>query len=86
MSIRNLNRRDFLRVSTAAAVSGGLFSQLAAQESTAVSNKLNIACIGTANRAGANIQGVQHENIVALCDVDKVYLDRCLARFPNARG
>jgi predicted dehydrogenase len=86
MSIRNMNRRDFLRVSTTAAVSGGLFSQLAAQESSAVNNKLNIACIGTANRAGANIQGVQNENIVALCDVDKVYLDRCLARFPNARG
>lgn len=86
MTTRNLNRRDFLRLSTAAAVSGGVWSQLEARASTSVNAKLNIACIGTANRAGANIQGVQDENIVALCDVDKVYLDRALERFPEARG
>ncbi len=86
MTTRNLNRRDFLRLSTAAAVTGGVWSQLEARASTSVNAKLNIACIGTANRAGANIQGVQDENIVALCDVDKVYLDRALERFPEARG
>ena len=86
MSKRNFHRRDFLRVSAATAVAGGVFSQLEARASTSANAKLNIACIGTANRAAANIQGVQDENIVALCDVDKVYLDRCLARFPNARG
>ena len=86
MTTRNLNRRDFLRLSTAAAVTGGVWSQLEARASTSVNAKLNIACIGTANRAGANIQGVQDENIVAMCDVDKVYLDRALERFPEARG
>jgi predicted dehydrogenase len=86
MSKLHFHRRDFLRVSAATAVAGGVFSQLEARASTSANAKLNIACIGTANRAAANIQGVQDENIVALCDVDKVYLDRCLSRFPDARG
>ena len=36
----------------------------------APSNKLNIAVIGASGRGGANLRGVQSENIVALCDVD----------------
>ena len=80
-------RRDFLKVSGAgfAAISGGVWSQLAAAESKSPNEKLNIACVGTANRAAADIDGVQGENIVALCDVDKNYLDRAAARFPGAR-
>jgi predicted dehydrogenase len=80
-------RRDFLKVSGAgfAAIAGGVWSQLAAAESKSPSEKLNIACVGTANRASADIDGVQGENIVALCDVDKNYLDRAAARFPGAR-
>lgn len=33
-------------------------------------NKLNIAVIGVGGRGGANLRGVESENIVALCDVD----------------
>ncbi len=82
-----LNRRDFLKLSTAgaAALTGGVWSQLEARASTSANDKLNIACIGTANRAGANIQGVQGENIVVLCDIDRTYIDRALERFPDAR-
>lgn len=69
------NRRDFLRTSSAAAgvLSTGAWSQLAAAESTTAGAKLNIACIGTANRAAADIKGVEGENIVAVCDVDSNY-------------
>lgn len=81
------NRRDFLKASGAGAalVSGGVFTGVAPAESKAAIDKLNIACIGTANRAAANISGVQGENIVALCDIDKTYLDRAAARFSGAR-
>jgi len=34
---------------------------------------------------GANVGGVEGENIVALCDVDSNYLERSAQRFPNAR-
>jgi len=83
----SFNRRDFLRVSGAgaAAVSCGVWSELAAAEPKSPNAKLNIACVGTANRAAADINGVAGENIVALCDVDKNYLDRAAAKFPAAR-
>ena len=83
----NLHRRDFLRVSGlgAAAVASGVWSELSAAESQSPNEKLNIACVGTANRAAGDINGVKGENIVALCDVDKNYLDRASAQFPDAR-
>jgi predicted dehydrogenase len=74
-SKQNLNRRTFIKTSGAAAgvLSTGAWSQLAAAESKAAGQKLNIACIGTAHRAAADILGVQGENIVAVCDVDSNY-------------
>ncbi|MBC8873760.1 MAG: Gfo/Idh/MocA family oxidoreductase [Planctomycetes bacterium] len=83
----NLHRRDFLRMSGAGAtvLASGVWSELAAAESTSANEKLNMACVGTANRAAADINGVVSENIVALCDVDKNYLDRAKTRFPDAR-
>ncbi|MCA9076106.1 MAG: Gfo/Idh/MocA family oxidoreductase [Planctomycetaceae bacterium] len=83
---RNVDRRDFLKTSAGAAISAGLWSSgAAAAESTSANEKLNIACIGTANRAAADIEGVRSEHIVALCDVDDVYLQRQLGNFPTAR-
>ena len=83
----NLKRRDFLRISGASAglLASGVWSDLAAKETASPNQKLNVACIGTANRAAADVKGVAGENIVALCDVDKNYLDRAAAKFPKAR-
>lgn len=83
-----LDRRDFLKTTAAGAAvasSGGVFSQAAAQDSTAATEKLNILCVGTANRAAADVAGVKGESIVALCDIDKNYLDRAAAQFKGAR-
>ena len=41
--------------------------------------------IGTHNRAKDDIDGVQGENIVAICDVDQNYLDAAQKRFPGAK-
>ena len=84
----NFNRRDFLRISGgvgAAALTSGVWSELAAAQSTSPNEKLRIACLGTANRAAADVDGIKGENVVALCDVDKNYLDRAASQFPNAR-
>ncbi len=83
----NSTRRDFLKTSGIgmATLSGGVWTATAVAESTATSQKLNIACIGTANRAAADIAGVRGEHIVALCDIDKNYLDRAANDFPKAR-
>lgn len=83
----NLHRRDFLKMSGAGAtvLASGVWSELAAAESVSANEKLNMGCVGTANRAAADINGVVSERIVALCDVDKNYLGRSKERFPDAR-
>jgi predicted dehydrogenase len=48
-------------------------------------NKLNLGVIGVAGRGGENLMGVAGENIVALCDVDKIRLGAAAQRFPGAK-
>ena len=83
-----IDRRNFVRSTSAGAalLSGGVWSESKAQDSTSANNKLKIICVGTANRAAANIDGVKGEDIVAFCDVDKNYLSRVLDKFPGAKG
>lgn len=86
-----MKRRDFLKLTGISAVTVGslavspfpapVFSKNANSDS-----KLNIACIGISNRGGANVDGVMHENIVAICDVDRNYLEAGKKRFPNANA
>jgi predicted dehydrogenase len=82
----SFTRRGFLKTTSAgaAAVSAGVFTGVAPAQSTSANEKLKIACIGTANRALADIDGVAGEDIVALCDIDETYLERSAKRFPNA--
>lgn len=81
------NRRNFLRATgvSAAVLSSGVWSELAAAESKSPNEKLNVACVGTAHRAAASVKAVEGENVVALCDVDQRYLDAAGQAFPNAR-
>ncbi|MFN3157707.1 MAG: Gfo/Idh/MocA family protein [Rubinisphaera brasiliensis] len=82
----DVSRRQFLGTAAGGALAAGVWSGAqAADESRSANQKLNIACIGTANRAAANINGVQGESIVALVDVDSSYLERQKASFPSAR-
>jgi len=85
-------RREFLRRSALAAAGFG-FASRAASALTAPAfletpgspnEKVNFGIIGTANRAEANIEGVQHHNFVAICDVDDHYLAALAQRAPHA--
>lgn len=82
-----VNRRAFLQTTgaSAAILSSGVWSGVSAQESKSANGKLNVACIGVANRAAADVDGVRGESIVALCDIDKNYLDQATKEFPTAR-
>jgi predicted dehydrogenase len=51
----------------------------------APSEKLNIGVIGAGGRGADDIEGVQSENIVALCDVDQNRAASNIKRFPNAK-
>lgn len=84
----NLSRRTFLKtagVGTVATLSAGVWTSTTPAQSRAAIQQLNIACVGTANRAAADVNGVKSESIVALCDIDKNYLDRAVEQFPSAR-
>ncbi|TWT74080.1 Gfo/Idh/MocA family protein [Allorhodopirellula solitaria] len=85
---QNLSRRRFLQASSAtsaAVLSAGVWSSRGHAESNSANEQLNIACIGTANRALNDINGVTSESIVALCDVDSRFLDVQAKRFPDAK-
>lgn len=85
-----LPRRSFLRTSaagSAAALSASLYvSEAAARPTLNPLEKLNIACIGTANRAAEDINGVMGENIVAIVDVDSNYLERARAMLTEKKS
>ena len=51
---------------------------------TSPNEKLNIAVIGVARRGAANIEEIQTQNLVALCDVDEKALGVAAERFPKA--
>jgi len=70
-----LTRRQFTLTSTA--IASGLYASTAvSRPGTSALDKVNVACIGTANRAAADINGVMSQNIVALCDIDSRYLKK----------
>jgi predicted dehydrogenase len=85
---KNLERREFLRqallAGTAVAASPVLLRTPAALAARSPNEKLNLACIGVANKGADNINNLTSENIVALCDVDSLHLGKMAERFPKA--
>ncbi len=85
-----MNRREFLaRTGAAAALAAApsLLRQGSGGQAWAypAAEKLNIAAIGIGGRGRENLRGVQHQNIVALCDVDERTLERVAAEIPGAK-
>ena len=83
-----ISRRYFL-MGTAATV-GGLAagSRIAAAQtrrSVSPNEKLNIAGIGVGGQGGNDIDNLNSENIVALCDVDDVHAAAVYKRYPKAK-
>src|SRR5688572_27524492 len=75
------NRRTFLKTSAAAATALAAPMFLRAR---GANEKLNIAMIGSGGRGGANLRGVEGENIVALCDVDKNAVEKAAEKHKSA--
>jgi predicted dehydrogenase len=80
-------RRDFIKKAAVAAagftiVPGRVVSGLGHK---APSDKLNIAGVGIGGKGHPNLVGMSAENIVALCDVDWKYADKCFMEFPGAK-
>jgi predicted dehydrogenase len=83
-SVTRVSRRQF--VATAAAASGLMIVPrhvLGGPGYTAPSDKLNIACVGVGGQAGWDMEQLQSENFVALCDVDLERAAENFAKYPN---
>ncbi len=89
MQHRGISRRYFMMGSAATAVGGcaTTTTQSAAPVKRAVSpnEKLNIAGIGIGGKGGGDVDSVNSENIVALCDVDDRHAAKVYKRYPNAK-
>ena len=86
--VKTLHRRSFLGHSAwlGSALAVGYHSSSAlAAVSKSPNEKLNIAAIGTGNRAAADIAGVASETIIALADVDQSMLDKAGITYSGAR-
>jgi len=84
MQTSRIRRREFLRTSLAAGTAAALAAPALAQ-SKSPNEKLNIAAVGVAGRAAADVAGVSSENIVAICDVDENRLDGAAAKYSHAK-
>jgi predicted dehydrogenase len=74
-----LTRRKFLASSAASAFACPMFARVPRP-----SEKLNVAVVGVNDRGAANLAGVAHENIVALCDVDEAWSAKAREQFSEA--
>lgn len=78
-------RRDFLKQSAAAGVGFWVAGGIASAD-IATDDKINIACIGVGGKGSSDTdQAGAVGNIVAICDVDKDFLEQKAARFPRAK-
>jgi hypothetical protein len=86
---RGLTRRRF--TNSLAALAAGVPAWVAGRESAAAPpsrsrlSRLRIAAIGVGNRGETNLLSVAQEEVVAMCDVDRRYLEERVERFPKAR-
>ncbi len=78
----DFNRREILRGAAAL----GLASTLGARAKAGPNEKLNIGIVGTSGRALGNIEGVEGENIVAVCDIDERLLGEAKGKFTKAEA
>ena len=79
-----ISRRTFLSASAVMA-GAATFGAPAIVRGQNLNNRLNIAGIGVGGRGRSNLQSVNSENIVAVCDVSGSSLDAAFAAFPQAR-
>jgi predicted dehydrogenase len=85
--INELSRRSFLRRTALGAAGFQVVygHVLGLNGATSPNSKLNIAGVGIGGQGSSDLNEMQGENIVALCDADWAYASHTFKRFPNAR-
>ena len=80
-----LNRRKFVGVGAAAGAAGYFVNPVASAASKSPNERLNLACVGATNRAGANIAALKSQNIVAIADIDDNLREKGAAPYEGVR-
>jgi predicted dehydrogenase len=85
--MKTLNRREFLTRTSGAVASFMIVPRnvLGGKGYTPPSDKLNIAGIGIGGQGAWDLENLESENIVALCDVDSEYAAKTFQRYPKAK-
>ena len=81
----SVTRRHFLAASAMATAFTTVPRHVLGAGETPPSEKLNIAGIGEGGMGAANLENLQSQNIVALCDVDHDYAAKTFQEAPNAK-
>ncbi|MBQ9371444.1 MAG: Gfo/Idh/MocA family oxidoreductase [Thermoguttaceae bacterium] len=89
MTHRNYTRREALKLASLSLGSSALlatgFPSPSIGQEGGVLSKINIAHVGIARQGAFSLEGCSGENQIALCDVNKSYLEREKERRPNAK-
>jgi predicted dehydrogenase len=80
-----VNRRTFLSQTAAVGAGFTILKSGILKAGNSPNEKLNIAAIGVGGRGAADLNGVNSENIVALCDVNAKNLAAAVKKFPQAK-
>jgi hypothetical protein len=80
-----LNRRQFLAAAAAVSAFALVPRHVLGAGETPPSEKLNIAGIGVGGMGANNLENLNSQNIVALCDVDHEYAAKTFKQYPKAR-
>lgn len=83
---RATNRRDFLRATTTAGMGYWVAGGVAAQESNSPNEQVHFAAIGVGGKGDSDSRDAGSSgNLVAICDIDEINLNRKSVAFPKAR-
>lgn len=82
---KTVNRRTFLKHSAVVGAGVTILKSGILKAGNSPNEKLNIAGIGVGGRGAADLDGVQSENIVALCDVNAKNLAAAAQKYPGAK-
>jgi len=87
---KELSRREFLKVGSAAAAGLALAPELLAKAPKKAApkpldRKLKILGVGVGGRGAADLKAMETEEIIGLCDVDWKYAEHVFNRYPNAK-
>lgn len=80
-----LDRRKFIKAAAATGAAGYFVNPGPVKASNSPNERLNLACVGATNRAGANIEELKNQNIVAIADIDSDLLEKGCAPYPDAK-